>query len=144
MDFLAPPQPEFDVEATMETLKFSGILTAADRWKAFDTEPKDQHGREDAIFKPIPEIFDKIVDAIIMNSNSTLTARDRSVDFLQNPTMAPTSSERHNASRPDGYLLVKDRALVERVSWADILLSCEYKREEGPEELDDVSIRQGL
>jgi hypothetical protein len=58
MDFLAPPQPEFDIEATMEKLKTDpGILTASGRWKAFDKEPKDQSGREDAVFKPMPDIF---------------------------------------------------------------------------------------
>jgi hypothetical protein len=146
MDFLAPPQPEFDIQATMEILKAdpAGILTASGRWKAFDTEPKDQPGREDAIFKPMPYIFSKIVEAIIANSDSKLTASDCSVDFLQNPTMAPMSSDRHNATRPDGYLLVKDRLQERTVSWADVLLSCEYKREEGDEELDDVSIHQGL
>jgi hypothetical protein len=71
-----------------------------------------------------------------------LTARDCSVDFLQNPNMAPKSSDRHNTSKPDGYLLMKDRVREDTVSWADVVLSCEYKREDGNEELDDVSIHQ--
>ena len=72
MDFLAPPLPEFDIQTTMEKLKTSGILTALGRWKAFDKEPKDQSGREDAAFKPIPDIFNATVAAIIENSNSNL------------------------------------------------------------------------
>jgi hypothetical protein len=58
--------------------------------------------------------------------------------------MEPKSADRHNATRPDGYLLVKDKVQPGIVSWADVVLSCEYKRENGDEELDDVSTRHGL
>ena len=144
MDFLAPPQPDFDLNATMKMLKSdsSRILTTSDRWTAFDKEPKDQVGREDAVFQPIPDIFKKVVDAII--ANSKLKKYHCIIDFLQNPNMEPKSADRHNATRPDGYLLVKDRVQPGTVSWADVVLSCEYKREDGDEELDDVSTRYGL
>jgi hypothetical protein len=144
MDFLAPPQPEFDLEATMETLKARGILTALGRWKAFNTEPKRQTGGEDAIFKPMEDIFNGVVDAIIANSNSKLTADNCSVDFLQNPYMAPESTHRHNATKPDGYILVKDRLKSKSVSWVDIVLSCEYKRKGGVDDFVDVCILQEL
>jgi hypothetical protein len=140
MDFLAPPQPEFDIEATMEKLKTSGVLTALGRWKAFDKEPKDQSGREDVVFKPMSDIFNATVTAIIEDSNLNFTARDCALDFLQNPNITPKSSDRGNTSKPDGYLLMKDRVREDKVSWADVVLSCEYKREGGVEELDDVSI----
>jgi hypothetical protein len=42
--------------------------------------------------------------------------------------MALMSADRHNATRPDGYMLVKDRLQERTVSWADVLLLCEYKR----------------
>jgi hypothetical protein len=146
MDFLVPPQPDFDIRATMETLKSDpeGILAGSDGWTAFEKKPKDQIGKEDAIFKPMSNIFRKVVAAVIKNSPSNLTDKNCSIDFLQNPTMAPKSAERHNASRPDGYMLVKDRSQLETVSWADIVLSCEYKRKEGDEDLDDVTMHLGL
>jgi hypothetical protein len=45
-------------------------------------------------------------------------------------------------SGPDRYLLVKDRSQEKTVSWANVVLSCEYKRIEMAEELDDVSIHR--
>ena len=52
LDHLAPPQTEFDIDATMEMLKAypNGILTSSGRWNAFDTEPKGQLGEEDVVF----------------------------------------------------------------------------------------------
>jgi hypothetical protein len=144
MDFLAPRRPDFDLDATMNTLKSmpDPVLSASDRWNAFNVEPKDQSGGEDAVFKPMAEIFKGVIDAIIANSDSKLTAVDWSTEFVQNPSRAPTSADRYNATRPDGYLLVKDRVDMSGniVSWADIALSCEYKRKDGTDELDDASI----
>jgi hypothetical protein len=110
----------------------------------FDKEPTDQSCQEDAVFKPLPDIFKKVVDEIIANSNSKLNKRDCSIDFLQNPNMAPMSADRHNATRPDGYMVLKSRLQGEALSWADIVLSCEYKHHNGVEDLDDVSTHQGL
>ena len=144
MDHLAPPQPDFDVEATMQTLNSSSILTSLDRWTVFDKSPKDQNCPEDAAFKPIPDIFKKVVDAMILNSQTKLTKEHCSIDFLQNPNRAPTSAERYNASRPDGYMVVNDRLNAEVISWSDVVLSWGYKRKDGDEELDDVSVHRGL
>jgi hypothetical protein len=136
---LAPPQPDFDLEVTVAALKADpeGILPYSNRWKSFDTEPKDQGDKEDTIYKPLTDIFNKIVDTII--SNSKLTKDDSLIEFLQNPAMAPTSNERHNKTRPDGYFVLKDREKGD-ISWADVLLSCEYKRKNRLEDLDDVSV----
>jgi hypothetical protein len=53
------------------------------------------------------DIFSKVVATVIKNSTSNLTAKNCSIDFLQDPTMAPKSADRHNTSRPDGYMLSK-------------------------------------
>jgi len=92
----------------------------------------------------LPDIFKKVVDAMILNSQTKLTKEHCSIDFLQNPNRAPTSAERYNASRPDGYMVVNDRLNAEVISWSDVVLSCEYKRKDGDEELDDVSVHRGL
>lgn len=142
MDHLAPPQPDFDIDGTMKWLKGpAAVLTTSDRWTKFEKAPKDQES-EDGAFGPISEIFTKVVEAIIANSQAKLTERDRSTDYLQNPNRAPTSTERHNASRPDGFLLLKDRNQG-ALSWADVAVSCEYKRKDGDDELDDARIQQG-
>jgi hypothetical protein len=91
----------------------------------------------------MPEIFTKVVVAIVANSGGKLKEDKRTVDFLPNPSRALTSAERHNESRPDGYLVLKDEE-KEDILWADIALSCEYKRKDGGDDLDDVRIHQRL
>ena len=70
------------------------------------------------------EIFKNIVAPVIANSNSKLNADHCTLELEQNPSMVPTSADRYNASRPDGYLVVKDRFDVngKMPSWADIAL----------------------
>ena len=83
MDFLAPPEPDFNIDVTMKTLNSDpAVITASGQWTAFDKEPTSQSGQEDAVFKPLPDIFKKVVDVIITNSNSKLTKHDCLVDFL--------------------------------------------------------------
>jgi hypothetical protein len=141
LDYLAPPQPTFNLEATMETLKADpeGIIPATGRWSTFDSDPKDQYKLEDVVFATMPNIFNTVVRAIIANSD--LTSTHVSVQFLQNPSMAPTLGARQDATRPDSYLVLKERFQEEHVSWDNILLSCEYKRMDGQNQLNDVSIR---
>jgi hypothetical protein len=148
LNHLAPPQPDFDLEATMKSLKLGStpVLTSSNRWSKFAKAPKDSQGSEDEIFSPIPDIFLEVVVAIIANSGGKLKKDMCTVDFLQNPSRAPTSAERHNGSRPDGYLMLKDRIKEifkdETIFWADIALSCEYKRKDGSDDLDDVRRRK--
>ena len=59
----------------------------------------------------MPEIFTKVLVVLVVivaNSGGKLKEDNRTLDFLQNPSQAPTSDERHNESRPDGYLVLKD------------------------------------
>ena len=142
MDFLAPPRPDFDIDATMDFLKTGNVLSPSGRWKAFIHEPKDQSGGENTIFEPMTEIFGSVVAAIIATSNSKFTADNCLIDFVQNPNFAAESLERRNTAKPDGYFLVKDRDRSDKnkVSWADVALSCEYKLNDRREDLDDVSV----
>jgi hypothetical protein len=151
LDYLAPPQPHFDIDGTMQSLKSGSepILTSSDRWSKFPKTPKDSQGSEDGVFSPMPEIFTKVVVAIVADSDGKLKEDMRTVDFLQNPSQVTTSADRHNESRPDGYLVLKDRTKEmlkdgekEDICWADIALSCEYKREDGGNDSDDVRIHQ--
>jgi hypothetical protein len=139
LDYLAPPQPDFDLNATMQSLKLGSepALTSSNQWSMFSEAPNDSQGSEDEIFSPMPEIFTKVMVAIVANSGGKLKVDNRTVNFLHNPSRAPTLAERDSESRPDGYLVLKD-------GWADIVLSCEYKRKDGGDDLDDVRIHRGL
>jgi hypothetical protein len=110
------------------------VLIVSGHWKAFEKEPKEQGGKEDVIFQPIPNIFQAVVKAIIKGRNSNLTANSRSIDFVQNPNMTSTSAERESLSR---LMLLKSRR-GEEMLLADIVVSCEYKIKDGEEQLDNV------
>ena len=155
LDYLAPPQPDFDLDATMQSLRLGSgesepVLTSSNQWSQFPKTPKDSQGSEDSTFSPIPDIFTKVVVAIVANSGGNLKKENRTIDFLQNPSRAPTSTERRNESRPDGYFVRKDRVSLtkdgtrEDILWADIALSCEYKKKDGHEDLDDVRTHRGF
>ena len=99
----------------------------------------------------MPDIFTKVVAAVAANSGGRLKEENRTVDFLQNPSRAPTSADRCNENRPDGYMVLKDRnkemskdRKSEEILWADIALSCEYKRKDRDMDLNDVCIHQGI
>ena len=153
LDHLAPPFPHgFDLVSTMQSLKsgFAPVLTSENRWSMFPEAPKGSTGSEDEIFRSMPKIFMKVVLAIIANSGGQLNDAQRTIDFLQNPTRTPTSAERRNESRPDGYFILKDRnkeisedGKKEVILWSDIALSCEYKKDDGNDDLNDVGIHRG-
>jgi hypothetical protein len=151
MDHLAPPHPDFDLHKMMISLKSGAVLNSSNRCSKFAKAPKDSQSPEDKVFGPMAESFMKVVDAIVANSGGKLQEDKRTVDFLQNPSQAPTSADRRNESRPDGYLVLKDRikqmpkdGKKEDILWADIALSCEYKRIDEYDDLDNVRIPQGL
>ncbi len=153
LKYLAPPQPDFDLEATTRSLKLRSdpVLASRNRRSKFLKASKDSQGSKDRVFSPVPEIFTKVVAAVVANSHGKLTEENRTIDFLQNPSRAPTSTERHDDSRPDGYFVLKHRDKVmskdgerEDIRWDDIALSCEYKIEDGNDDLDDVSFHPGL
>ncbi|KAF9515422.1 hypothetical protein BS47DRAFT_1391598 [Hydnum rufescens UP504] len=93
-------------------------LSSSGQWKAFDKEPKDQPSMEDAVFKPMAEIFKRVVGVVIASSRS-------------NPTVY--------AARPDPHMLVKDRPGRVNTYWADVVLLDEYKQKDEIEELDNAS-----
>jgi hypothetical protein len=152
LDYLAPPKPSFNLDGAMQSLKEGPepALTSSTRWSGFPNDPKHSSGTENAVFGPMSDIFKKVVAAIVANSDETLMDKC-TVDFLHNLNRAPTSAEVRNESRPDGYLVPNDRAVVmskdgkgEVIQWADITLSCEYKKANGVTSRNDVRIHQGL
>ena len=104
----------------MQSLKSGSepVLTSSNRWSKFAEAPKDSQGSEDGVSSPLPEIFTKVVVAIVANSGGNLKEDNRTVDFLQNTSQTPTSAETHDEtheSRPDGYLVLKDAKKEDRL-----------------------------
>ena len=96
----------------------------------------------------MPYIFAKVVVAVAANSGGRLREEARTVDFLQNPSPVPESTHKRKESRPDGCLVLKDRnkgmsedwRRDDTLVWSDIVLSCEYKRKDGRQDLHDVCV----
>ena len=55
-----------------------------------------------------------------------------------------SSGSKQNTSKPDGYLVLKQRLEKDSVLWPDIVLPCEYKNTDGKNCLIDVSTQRGL
>ena len=127
----------------MESLKQDpkGILPSG-RWSAFEKDPKDDQKDRNAIFLPIADIFNKVVDAIIVNSE--LATDSILVQFLHKPAKPRVSRTEKNATEPHACLMLKQRLQEDVVSWADVLLPCQYKRKDREDELYNVSIGRGL
>ena len=155
LDYFAPPQPDFDLNAVFRSLKFGSepVLTSENRWSKFPTDPKDSPDSENGASSPMPEIFTKVVVTIIASSGGRLREENRTVDFLQNPNSAPESDEtvtqRCSESKPDGYLVLKDQnkgisktGKRGDILWADIALSCEYYQNDSDGDYSDVRINQ--
>ena len=149
--YLAPPQPSFDLDFAMDFLKSRSdgsepVLTPQNQWTKFLEVPKASKEKEAIVFDPLPEIFTKVAAAIMNYSGRGFAEQGPTIDFLQNPSQAPKSTERYNESRPDGYFVLKDRIKVmsekdrsrEHIQWADIALSCEYKQKDREDDLYDV------
>ena len=153
LDHLAPPQPDFDLDATMTSLRSGSelALTSSTRWSKFADAPNDSQDSEDEVYSQMPDIFTNVMLAIVTSSGGKLADHKRTVDFLQNPSQAPTSGDRGNKSRPDGYLVLRDRHKMmskdgkeENILWGDIALSCEHKRNDTWFDINDVGIHRGL
>jgi hypothetical protein len=95
----------------MQSLKSGSkpVLTSSNWWSKLAKVPNDSQGSGDRVSNAMPEIFTKVVAAILANSGGKLNEDKCTVDFLQNPSRARRLAERRNESRPDGYLVLKDR-----------------------------------
>ena len=105
---LSASQPNFSFDLTMESLKQDpkGILPSG-RWSAFEKDPKDDQKDKNAIFLPMADIFNKVVDAII--GNSELATDTVLVQFLHKPAKPRMSRTEKNATRPHACLMLKQR-----------------------------------
>ena len=136
LQHLAPPQPDFDVDATINSLRQDpeGILPSG-WWSGFVNDPKDQKKLEKDVFLPMSNIFNKVVDVIIAGLKTTTL-----VQFVQEPHKPPASSVSTHKTRPDSFLALKQES-TKATSWSDIMVSFEYKSNNADQDIIDVSTR---
>ncbi|KAI0922896.1 hypothetical protein AcV5_009763 [Taiwanofungus camphoratus] len=131
---ILPPLPEeVDVDEVIAKLKKQGHITRSNRWRAFTVDPRHSRLTEDKAFDPLKEISNAIAKA-----TAKLTGADNVLDLQNNPNVIPSSYTRSSKTRPDGCLILRRRG--DAIRWADIGLSCEYKKlTSKKEEYDNVS-----
>ena len=157
------PKSQVNVAATKESLVKKGIYTEALGWAQFrGKSPKELRkapakgrpkNKETEVFLNLKAVYEQIVSSTVLNDSATCS---QTLCFEQYPNIAPVSSD-GTKTRPDGVgILTKAQAIhsrhafqdgnrvvpadeVEKPNWFDIAFVEEYKLDEKPADLNDVS-----
>ncbi|KAI5993508.1 hypothetical protein EDD15DRAFT_899602 [Pisolithus albus] len=139
-----PPLPQgVDVTKIKESLRHARVWSKGSRrWTVFETNPKKSRKSEDNAFKPLSQVF----DAVVREARKTIGDRKATLMYASRRTKSP-ASERSNSSRPDAYLLLREKKSIDdktdtsndfhRHSWNDIAVSFEFKKGTGEEDRED-------
>ncbi|KAI0942242.1 hypothetical protein AcW1_002920 [Taiwanofungus camphoratus] len=116
-DNILPPLFEgLDVDEVITALEGQGRITQLKRWNGFAVDPADSTEKKKT----------RVITNAIAEVAANLTGADSVLELQNNPNIVPDLCSRTSRSRPDGYLVLRDRD--NGIHWADIGLSCEYKK----------------
>lgn len=104
------------------------------RWTAFLTNPAKSTKTENSVFEALVKI------AVVIAAAADRFSDKRVSMFSNNPNNIPSSKWRDNASRPDGYFILKARNTTEP-HWMDIVATGEYKKANDVSDINDVSLQ---
>ena len=131
MDTLLPPlHPKINMETFMENLEnVQGVVRRNGelRWTAFaDGAPSTQKPNEDEVFKVLEKILQTTRASSLKNERMTTQLKCK-------PTIVPTSENRDNKAKPDGYFMLNDpdSSIKRRTpEWHDVVVPAEFKKNE--------------
>lgn len=136
-----PSVSESMVDHVLAALYVNGTLSDAG-WTNFPTTLRTARKGEAAVFKPLEDLFEHIVDASEFASSNLLRLKITG-------TKPPDSDGRHNSAEPDGYMILKRSTVpATELSWEanepvdnndDIVFFLELKKAATPENEFDVS-----
>ncbi|KAI0946809.1 hypothetical protein AcW1_010386 [Taiwanofungus camphoratus] len=130
LDNILPPlRLEFDLDRVIQTLKDQNDILQSGRWRSFPVNPAASWSNENVTFKPLEDMVRQIAMAGGLGGNGRL------LDFENNPNHTPKSELRDSTSRPDGYLILRDKQ--DGVHWTDIALCAEYKKRKSIDDRND-------
>ncbi|KAF8841825.1 hypothetical protein BDN67DRAFT_1010350 [Paxillus ammoniavirescens] len=116
--FILPPLPSGITTASIRSaLLTDSVLNQNGGWAAFTDNPSKDSRREEAVFEGLQTVFDAIITKVQNTTQGCPTVR------LVNDLTATPQSARNNSSRPDAYLLMKDKKSVPSA------VSFEFKKE---------------
>lgn len=105
------------------------------RWNAFPKNPI-QTNNEGLVFGGLIAIADTIRTTV----SDLFPDLEPTTVFSNAPDNVPQSTWKTNATRPDGYLILRQRQSPGRPHWMDIAFPGEYKRSDKIEAQNDVSL----
>ena len=134
---LPPLRNDIDVQNIERALQASGQITLG-QWREYQSNPSNGSANEEDYYKHLCSIFTAVTKQAKKGTGTGTT-----VDFIQKPNSAPMS-ERANSSRPDGYMLLKNKKSVKsgtnsRDFWDDVAVSFEFKKYGKDKDKQDVS-----
>ncbi|KAI0089552.1 hypothetical protein BDY19DRAFT_1056546 [Irpex rosettiformis] len=146
-DYLLPPlHNQLDIATVVNGLRETKDIyklehdsteNSQSRWSLFPVDPADTYDfNEDRVFGPFPLLADAIAKQAksLFHELGVDPEPEQTVTFLCNPTMAPVSTSRHSASKPDGYGVLVERSVdhidekTEAPHWDDIVVPGEMKK----------------
>ncbi|KII95570.1 hypothetical protein PLICRDRAFT_48519 [Plicaturopsis crispa FD-325 SS-3] len=122
-----PPLP-VDIPIVRANLEASGVIHNK-LWRAYDKDPADMEGHEDAVYQRRDTIF----EAIIEEGKENPMGRVQTLQFMQYRNQVPVSGHRSNKSRPDAVL----RFPGEDYEWRGIGVAEEDKLDDGVDTYDN-------
>ncbi|KAI0085288.1 hypothetical protein BDY19DRAFT_909100 [Irpex rosettiformis] len=115
-----------------------------DRWVLFKDYPsKTLDFKEDRVFQPFAQLADKVAkQALALLYECKVDPEpEQMVKFLCNPTMAPESTNRHNAAKPDSYGVLVERSVdtgdEKAPHWDDVVVPGEFKKRDRDSDFND-------
>lgn len=137
---LPPLPPGIDVQNIERALQVSGHILSG-RWLGYQSSPNKDSANEakSDYYQRLCNVFNAVV---AQAEEDTMTSAK--VEFIHKPNSVPIS-EQMNTSKPDGYLLLKEKRSISfsdsetRDSWDDIAVAFEFKKSNTDKVRQDVS-----
>jgi len=134
---LPPLHPGIDVQKIERALQASGHILSG-KGHEYQSTPNKDSANEADYYQCLCNVFNA---AVAQAEEDTMTSAK--VEFIQKPNSVPVS-ERINTSKPDGYLLLKEKRSIStldaesRDSWDDIAVPFEFKKSDTEKDRQDV------
>ncbi|KAI0341438.1 hypothetical protein BDW22DRAFT_1485428 [Trametopsis cervina] len=147
-DNLLPPLPPgVDVERVKQELKKkTPAPISGNRWTSFKYDPsheKNDDKSENLVFAPFGVIAKAVARAAMVVIRKKGLKMQQTAAFYCNPNHTPSSTNRTNTSRPDGYAVLKQPSEVRRqeIHWDNIVIPGEKKKHSSVKDINDNNVK---
>ncbi|KAI0341452.1 hypothetical protein BDW22DRAFT_1359015 [Trametopsis cervina] len=150
-DYLLPPLPPgIDVGRVKQELKKKmNAKTLAPisggRWTSFKYDPsheKNDDKSENSVFAPFGGIAKAVARAAMVIIKKKGLKTEQTAAFYCNPNHTPSSTNRTNSSRPDGYAVLKQpQEIRQKIHWDNIVIPGEKKKHSSVTDVNDNNVK---